>query len=220
MNVLIIDDHPQIAESFKSALHKITLNDSRIKFEVTEETTLDGSYALLTDGKKTFYDLIFLDIKLPSSNDGKLLSGEDLGLEIRKQSPKSKIIVATTYNDNYRINNIFRNLSPEGLLIKNDLTPKVLINAIEDVLDDSPAYTKTVKKLLRILASNDISLDYVDRQILYQLSIGTKMMDLPNVIPMSIGGIERRKRHLKEAFDIVGESDKVLLKIARDKGFI
>ncbi|TXD82118.1 response regulator transcription factor [Subsaximicrobium wynnwilliamsii] len=220
MNILIIDDHPQIAESFKSALHKIALNNSRFKFEITEETTLDGSYALLTDSKKIFYDLIFLDIKLPSSKDGKLLSGEDLGLEIRKQSPKSKIIVATTYNDNYRINNIFRNLSPEGLLIKNDLTPKVLVNAIEEVLDDSLAYTKTVKKLLRILASNDISLDYVDRQILYQLSIGTKMMDLPNVITMSIGGIERRKRQLKEAFDIVGKDDKVLLKIARDKGFI
>jgi DNA-binding NarL/FixJ family response regulator len=220
LNILIIDDHPQIAESFKLALLKIAKNDSRYDFIISEAVSIDKSYSLIKQKRKSFFDLIFLDIKLPKSKDAKLLSGEDLGLEIRKHSPDSKIIVATTYNDNHRINNIFKNLNPEGLLIKNDLTPKVLIHAIEEALEGIPAYTKTVKRLLRTLASNDVSLDYVDRQILYQLSIGTKMVDLPDIIPMSIGGIERRKRQIKEAFDVSKQDDKVLLAIAKEKGFI
>ena len=88
------------------------------------------------------------------------------------------------------------------------------------MLEDAPAYSKTVKILLRKFATNDVSLDKVDRQILYQLSIGTKMVDLPNVIPMSIGGIERRKRQLKEVFDITKLDDKALVEAARAKGFI
>lgn len=220
LNVLIIDDHPQIAESFKLALSKISENNNNYSFNVVEKTTIDESFNLIKQKERAYFNIIILDIKLPKSKDGKLLSGEDLGLEIRKLTPESKIVVGTTYNDNHRINGIFKSLNPEGLLVKNDLTPKVLIQALEEVLDGVPAYTRTVKNLLRKLASNDISLDYVDRQILYQLSIGTKMIDLPTVIPMSIGGIERRKRQMKEAFDIAKKNDKVLLAIAKEKGFI
>ncbi|NRR93128.1 response regulator transcription factor [Winogradskyella undariae] len=220
LNILIVDDHPQIAESFKLAFEKIAKGGNRYDFTITEVTTIDSANNLILQSKDFYFDVILLDIKLPKSSDNKLLSGEDLGLEIRKHAPKSKIVVATTYNDNHRINNIFKSLNPEGLLIKNDLTPKALVNAIEEVLEDIPAYTKTVKRLLRKLATNDISIDYIDRQLLYQLSIGTKMIELPDILNMSIGGIERRKRQLKDVFDVSGGEDKVLIAIAKEKGFI
>ena len=220
LKVLIIDDHPQIAQSFRFALAKVTENSGVYNFTITEATTIDMALGYLSNASDSFYDLIFLDIKLPQSENGKFLSGEDLGIEIRKIMPKAKIIVSTTYNDNFRINNIMKSVDREGFLIKNDLTPKALTHAIEEVLEDAPAYSKTVKILLRKFATNDVSLDKVDRQILYQLSIGTKMLDLPNVIPMSIGGIERRKRQLKEVFDITKLDDKALVEAARAKGFI
>jgi hypothetical protein len=46
------------------------------------------------------------------------------------------------------------------------------------------------------------------------------MKDLPNIIPLTIAGIERRKRKLKEAFNTQNDDDKELLEIARKKGFI
>ena len=46
------------------------------------------------------------------------------------------------------------------------------------------------------------------------------MIELPDILNMSIGGIERRKRQLKEVFDVSGEEDKVLIAIAKEKGFI
>jgi len=220
LHVLIIDDHPQISQSFIMALKKIEKKSDKYKFIIKEATNLDRAFSLVTEVANITFDLIFLDIKLPPSKDGKLLSGEDLGIKIKKHSKDSKIIVATTYNDNFRINNIFKSINPEGLLIKNDLQPRVLINAIEDVLDNIPTYSKTVKRFLQKLVSSDIALDQLDRQIIYHLSVGIRTVELPNILPMSIGGIEKRKRHLKEAFGISGQDDRVLIKIAREKGFI
>jgi len=216
--VLIIDDHPIIADAYKSALLKITSEDKTIDFSIEMVTTCDAAFEKINNNKAI--DLIFLDMKLPKSSDGQFLSGEDLGVEIRKQLPDTKIIVATTYNDNYRVNNILKSINPEGFLIKNDITPSDLITAIETVVKGTPYYSKTVLKLLRTHVNHDFFLDKIDRQLLYELSIGAKMVDLPKTIPMSIGGIERRKRQLKEIFDIQKESDKVLVELAKDKGFI
>lgn len=220
LNVLIVDDHPLIAQSFTLALKNIENNSKGLKFTIKEVTTLDSAYSELSGEHDIIFDLIFLDIKLPPSKDKDLLSGEDLGVEIRRLSPESKIIIATTYNDNFRLNNLFKSINPEGLLVKNDLKPDILVNAINDVLEGIPAYTKTVKLLLKKLVSSDVSLDQIDRKILYHLSIGARMFELPNRLLMSIGGIEKRKRSLKEAFGVTGKDDKALIKIAKAKGFI
>ena len=218
-SVLIIDDHPQIIESFKMAFERFS-KDNQIHFKITEASTIDRAYDLITQRKKLSFDIVVLDIKLPESKIKKLLSGEDLGLEIRKHTPETKIIIATTYNDNYRINSILLSINPEGFLVKNDLTSKTILTAIDEVINDIPAYSPTVKKLLRNLTSNDFTLDQIDRQILHELSIGSKMVDLPKIIAMSIGGIERRKRRLKEIFNVYDKDDRALIEIAKEKGFI
>lgn len=219
-NVLIIDDHPIIIEAYQSAFSKITSKNKSNKFTIANATTIDEALHTIKNNSKSFFNLIFLDIKLPQSTQHNILSGEDLGIEIREQSPESKIIIATTYNDNYRINNIIKNINPEAFLVKNDITPKVLIDAILMVLEDTPYYSKSVLNLLRKQIANDFSLDKIDRQILYELSMGTKMVDIPNVIPLSMGGIERRKRILKSIFDVSKKDDKTLIKVAKEKGFI
>lgn len=218
INVLIIDDHPIIADAYRSALLKVNNEVKDPEFSITEVNTIDK--ALFQLSQKNSFNLIFLDIKLPESKDGVFLSGEDLGIEIRRISPESKIIVATTYNDNYRLNNILKSVNPDGFLIKNDITPDELVYAIENVLDKPPYYSKTILQLLRKQISSNFNLDKIDREILFELSKGTKMIDMPNKIPMSIGGIERRKRQLKEVFGIIKDEDSVLIQMAKEKGFI
>ncbi len=220
INVLIIDDHPIIADAYKSAMSKISEANDAYTFNIKEANNIDSATYELNKNSSTTFDIIFLDIKLPKSQDGHLLSGEDLGLEIRRITPKSKIIVATTYNDNYRLNNILKSINPDGFLIKNDISSNELVEAIETVIRNPPHYSKTILQLLRKHITNDFIIDKIDRQLLYELSLGTKMGDLPNIIPMSIGGIERRKRQLKEAFDVSKMDDKTLVEIAKQKGFI
>ncbi|MCD2258070.1 response regulator [Psychroserpens luteolus] len=221
-SVLIIDDHPLITEAYKTAFDYYSKQNENITFSIDTVQDCDTSMDMINDifKKKKVLDIVFLDIKLPPSKDGKIISGEDLGLKINKLLPNTKIIVSTTFNDNYRVHSIFKSLNPDGFLIKNDITPKELIETIDTIINDPPYYSKTVIRLLRKQVANDFLLDNIDRKILYELSIGTRMKDLPSILPLSIAGIEKRKRHLKHLFNIKSVDDRELLLVAKEKGFI
>lgn len=219
--VLIIDDHPLIIDSYKSALHFLSTKYDQLNFKIDIAVDCDSAIEkIVSQANNNEFDLIFLDIKLPPSKDGKILSGEDLGIKIKELLPQVKIIVSTTYNDYYRLYGIFTSINPDGFLIKNDVSAKQLVSAIKVVILDPPYYSKTVIQMLRKQLSNEFVLDRVDRKILYELSVGTKTKDLPSTLPLSIAGIEKRKRHLKEIFDVVKKDDRELLKKAKDSGFI
>jgi len=222
-NVLIIDDHPIISDAYTSAFKHINDSDSKIAFNITAVSTSDEAIQQINktlEPSSEAIDLVFLDISLPPSSDGTILSGEDLGVQIRQLMPNTQIIIATTYNDNYRIQCFLQSVKPDGLLIKNDINKEELITAIKTVLSNPPYYSKTVLKLMQKLISSDYTLDKIDRQLLYELSNGTKMNELPSIIPLSLNGLEKRKRKLKEIFDIPDKDDRLLIQIARTKGFI
>ena len=215
--VLIVDDHPMVAENYKNAFIEASTEDNEIDFNIIIAHSSDRAMEII---ENEILDIVFLDIKLPPSSDGKILSGEDLGIKINKKHPKAKIIIATTFNDNFRINSIMKNINPDGFLIKNDIDIKEIITAIKRVVSNPPYYSQTVNKYFRRQSTNDYPVDKIDRQLLYELSIGTKMKDLPNILPLSIAGIEKRKRHLKVIFEVEGQDDKALIMVAREKGFI
>ncbi|MDC1162151.1 response regulator [Tenacibaculum sp.] len=219
---LIIDDHPLISEAYKSAFTYIDTQNENISFEIHIAHNCDTGRAIIqqhADASKNI-DIIFLDMRLPPSEDGTLLSGEDLGIKINELLPASKIIVSTTFNDNYRVHSILKNINPDGFLVKNDITPQELVTAIKEVLNDPPYYSKTITKLLRNEIMSDYAIDDLDRKILHELSIGTRMKDLPDILHLSIAAIEKRKRQMKQMFGATGQDDKDLILIARDKGFI
>ncbi len=221
INVIIIDDHPLIIEAYKSALSEINSLKPGWEFSIEEANSCDSANEVLKQylGNSNL-DLVFLDIKLPPATNNSHLSGEDLGIEIREQMPNAKIIIATTFNDNYRIQNIFKSINPEGFLIKSDISTQTLVPAITDILLNAPYYSKTVLRSIRKYISQDFSLDKWDRLLLYELSRGTKMKELPDLMPFSIGAIEKRKRHLKIVFGVEEREDRDLLIQARSLGFI
>lgn len=220
--VLIIDDHPLISEAYKSAFLYLSKQDKSYSFSIDIAHNCDDAIKAIDAYAKSENDLdiVFLDISLPPSTDGKILSGEDLGLKINELMPETKIIVSTTFNDNYRIHSIFKNINPDGFLIKNDITPQELVTAIKEVVNEPPYYSKTVVKLLRKQISNEFLLDDIDRKILYEISIGTKNKDLPSAVPLSTPAIDKRKRHLKQIFNIQSSDDRELILVAKEKGFI
>tara|TARA_B110000967_G_scaffold180020_1_gene195977 strand:+ start:5432 stop:6115 length:684 start_codon:yes stop_codon:yes gene_type:complete len=220
--VLIIDDHPLITEAYITALNCYNKHNETIEFSIQTASDCDSGRELIKRALKSEEHkyIIFLDIKLPSSRDGEILSGEDLGLLIREILPNPRIIVSTTFNDNFRIHSILKNINPEGLLIKNDITPLELLETIRIIVEDPPYYSKTVLKLLRDQVVNEFILDHYDRKILYELSIGTRMKDLPKLMPLSIAAIEKRKRNLKHMFNVKKMDDRQLMVSAREKGFI
>src|SRR5690606_16350294 len=135
--ILIIDDHPLIVQAYKLALEEIknTIEDIIFNIAVSHDctTALNTINNAITHSKKI--DLVLLDISLPPSEDGKILSGEDLGIKIRSLWHETKIIVSTTYSDTFRIHTIIKNINPEGFLVKNDLEPAELVQAVKTVLN-------------------------------------------------------------------------------------
>ncbi|WP_136668615.1 response regulator transcription factor [Flavobacterium sp. H122] len=221
LKILIIDDHPMIIEAYKSAVNRVAANFQNIKFTIDTAGDCEaGDQKIKNCNSTKKYNIVFLDVKLPPSLNGKIVSGEDLGLKVRNKMPGTKIIVSTMFDDNHRIKSIFKNLNPEGFLIKSDVTTDILINAISAILNNQTYYSETVNQLLRKQLTSDFTLDDIDRQILYLISIGTKTKDLPEFLPLSIAGIERRKRNLKALLKIENNSNKELIKAAHEKGFI
>lgn len=220
-SVLIIEDHPMISKAYKSAFSHISKTNENYKFKIDlvencDDAVKEIELAVNNEG----IDIIFLDISLPPSSDGQFLSGEDLGIRINELLPQSKIIVATSFNDNYRINSILKSVDPDGFLVKNDIESNELIKAILEVINQPPYYSQTVLVSIRKLFATGIFLDKIDRQLLYELSIGTKMTDLPDVLMMSLRGLHKRKEQMKVIFDIKDCDDRELVIMAKEKGFI
>lgn len=93
---------------------------------------------------------------------------------------------------------------------------KELVNAITLVLENPPYYNSSVSQTIKNKILNDFLLDKIDRRLLYQLSIGTKTTDLPEILPPSIARVEKRKRN----FNISNLDDKGLITIVKEKVFI
>lgn len=220
IKVLIVEDHPIIIDVYKRALQQISENNIMYTFKIDSTNNCDSALVKIENSIQTVgFDLIFLDIRLTEPNNATIKCGEDLGVKIRNDYD-TKIIVSTSYSDAYRVSSIFKSVNPDGFLVKNDLTNQILTEAIKTVLLEPPFYSKTIMKILRKQSANDFVVDHIDRKILYELSNGTKMNELPKILPLSIAALERRKRILKDIFNVGGKGDRDLLILAQQKGFI
>lgn len=221
-SALIVDTCPLICEKYKELLKSVEKKSNNLSFNLDITHSNESAFEVIKKIIETesFLDFIILELKLPPTKDKKILSGLDFGVLVRKLLPSTKIIVSTNCNDNYLIHGVFKSLNPEGLLIKSDLTSKDFKNAINSVLENKPYYSQTILKLLRKEIANNFHLDSMDRKILYELSIGSRMKDLPNYIPLSVASIEKRKRQLRKIFGVKDKGDRELILKAREKGFI
>ena len=222
MSIVIIDDCPLHTQVYRNILKDIESSIDKWSFKISELKSCDETIDMLERmelGSQDI-DLVFLDLNIPISQRGSHFNGEDIGLNIRARFPEAKIIIIAESKNNYQINTILKSINPEGFLIRNDVDMEILRPAIIEVLDNPPFYSKNVLRSLRKSNSHDIILDKWDERLLYEISLGAKMKDLPGVLPFSLGAIEKRKRKIKLLFGIEGRNDRLLLEKAREYGFI
>ena len=89
------------------------------------------------------------------------------------------------------------NWNPIALVYKSDLENSTFTEMFEDVLQGTPYYSLTVLQLIRKKLASKIVLDRLDKMLLHELYKGQRTKDLTKTIPLSIGGIEKRKRTVK-----------------------
>jgi DNA-binding NarL/FixJ family response regulator len=188
---------------------------------VDTANTYEGGKKLIEDSVNSFkYDILLLDVQLFAPNENQPHSGEDLGILARKLVPESKIAFMSSFSDNFRINSILKSVDPDGYLVKTDIDPKTLEDAVKTIVLNPPYYSSKALSAIRKKMANDIDLDEKDKQILYHLSMGTKNKDLEKHIRLSPSSIENRKRHLKTLFGTENENDMALIIAAKNRGFI
>lgn len=222
LKILMVDDHPVILEAYMNILGSTVIDD---KYNVIIDTAVNCDMAIekINNSEKSiYYDVLFLDIQLPPSSNGKILSGEDLAVYARKKLPKVKIIILTTHNDSHRIQNILTIANPDALVIKDDLTSKELLNALNAIMEDRPYYSTTVSKFFRkkILNGEEYLLDDVNKKIIYFLSKGIKTKDLTNHVHLSLSAIEKRKVQIRKILKLETTNVEELINEAKKRGFI
>jgi len=222
LKILIVDDHPMIVEAYKNILTSTELSDV-YKFTIDTADTCDsGIERIIRSSKKSHYDVLFLDVQLPPSSEGEIISGEGLAVFAKELLPSTKIVILTMFNESHRIQNILNTVNPDGLLIKNDLTSKEFVIAFDAIVDNPPYYSRTVAKYFRNQAVNQEEhlLDDKNRKILFYLSKGIKTKNLINHINLSLSAIEKRKTHIKNLFELERASDEELVEEAKKRGFL
>lgn len=214
INILAVDDHELIIRGYELVLQYISINKFTLKLDTAND--YDSAIKLLDNN---FYDIAFLDIQLDSQLQGIRKTGEHIGIYIRENSPGTKIVFQSSFDDNLRIQSIFKSVNPDGYIVKTELNDS-LEEAIDKILDGGTFYSPLVQDALRKVISQKIQISDSDREILYHLSQGVKTKDLEDFVNMSASKIERRKRELKSFFDIEKENDMALVREAKSSGFI
>lgn len=222
IKTVIIDNHPLLVNAYRATMRKIESTSKKFNFIVEEIDSYDRTLALIDkkSDRAQNIDLAFLDLHISTSRRRSYLKGEAIGLKIRNLFPESKIIIKADSKDNYQINRMLRIVKPEGFLIMTDVDKEVLRTTIIDVLNDPPFYSKSVLKSFYKSKGHNISLSELDERLLYELSCGIKMKELPEILPLTLAALEKRKQNIKSLFGIEGRDNSMLLKKAREYGFI
>jgi len=120
-SILLIGDEKFISELYTRALE-------RAGFSVKSE--MDGEKALF-EAVNNNYDVILLDIMLPTMNGVDLL----YKMKDRNVQPpmRSKIIITTNLDQKEEIRAKIESMA-DGYLIKAEITPKELVNYVQQVL--------------------------------------------------------------------------------------
>jgi len=215
-NILIVDDHPFIIEGYKNAITRY--NPDQYEFVIAQANDCKSGYELIENENTPHFDVAFLDISMPAYEEKEIFSGEDLAKLILEKMPNCKVILLTMYTELLKIKTIIRTIRPNGLIIKNDLTFDELLFAFDKVMKSDKYYSQSVQKMLNQSTHNSLEIDEFDKQILFHLSKGTPVEEMPEYIPISLNAIEKRKISLKELLKVKSGLDDDLVKEAKSKG--
>ena len=222
INTLIVEDHPLMTLNYKNSIDAFN-NDNGNKYLFNFLEANDCSSAKIhiinaLQNKQTI-DLVFLDISIPGDSKSGMISGEDVGVLLKNSFPDVKIIVSTSINDNFRLTNLISKITPMSVLVKTELTIDEIISTLKDVINNKKSYSPKISKIIDNLTINSQDLfDDIDRNILYEISIGSRFKEMIKLLSISKGTIEKRKKRMKEILDV--ESDRELILKAKEKGFL
>jgi DNA-binding NarL/FixJ family response regulator len=209
-NVLIVDDHPMIIESYVSIISS-KFKKYNLKFEkaTTCETALNVVESFIL--RDEIIDFVILDLSLPPCEIKEVSSGLDLGLIIKSKFPKCKIIIITHHTEGFLLHKVFKELMPNGFINKADIDITNFEKIFNNFLNGETFVSETINKSILSFNENHITLDEIDFKIIELIEKGVKTKELTNYIDLSLSAIEKRKAKMKFYFANNKINDKELI---------
>ncbi|MFV8377090.1 response regulator [Flavobacterium sp. LB1P62] len=218
MNIFIVDDHPMTVEGYVNALLAAPFGLCQPIF--TKAKNCEEAYTVLSraSSPKQLFDIAIVDKGLPGYEVKSILSGSDLAILIREKMPNCKIIMITAHTEVIIVYDIAKKIRPEGLIIKNDITPEKLQQAVMEIMQGNQYQSPTVKSCINEIWKKELMIEDHNRQILLYLSKGFKIKELEGIIHLTTSAIQKRIIRMKKAFEVTDDSG--LVKEAIKQGFI
>ncbi|RPD96485.1 DNA-binding response regulator [Aureibaculum marinum] len=150
--ILIVEDNVLLSDAIEMMIKLLPVKESLKKIEIRKATDYEsGVVNILEIAKRGCLDTVILDINLGKLDKNEKKTGLELGVLIRKHTPKTKIIVFTSHCDELRINTILKSIKPEGFLIKDGNTDhnkfqEIVLNVIGGKIYYSDAVVEVMHK--------------------------------------------------------------------------
>ena len=218
LEVLIVDDNQIMVEGYKSILKGYPRSPFLFSIRAF------GYYGepLLNKSNPNPIDLIILEIAqtfIPEENK-EVGSIENFSQKLKKVLPETKILIITKVTDRYEIYSYIKKINPHGFLLKSEIDSDTLLQAIQIIYKGNKYYSSSIIEILQDQLQWSGNIDDIDRNILHHISKGIKTKDLVTIIPLSLAGIEKRKRKLRAILEVEPKNEKLLIKRATDLGII
>lgn len=220
--ILIVEDHKITSRGYEIILKNAAENNALPQLTIKKSDSLESAYRdLFLDGEHhEFFDIVFLDIRMAPYPERELFSGEDLGKLIRVRAEQMKLVVITSIINAHRLKSILESLKPQGFLIKTEITEKMLVEAVQQVLQQNSFFSPEILNVIRNNYFSDITLDNEQKQFLYLLSVGVASKNICEHLPWSPSKVEKQKRLLREKLEVSEKSVFALVHKAKKLGII
>jgi len=214
MNFVLIDDHPFILEGYGNVITQNYPQSKIAKLASCKEVF--EYFENVPQAKLT--DIALIDFNIPAFENKNIKNGIDVVNLVRKVIPYCKIIMLTAHTEKIFIMDIIKNAKPDGFFTKGELTPENLKNLIENVLNHDKFYSDFIQETFNESLDDKSLIDDYNRQILYLLSKGYKIIELDKIIPISYSAIQKRIAKMKQVLNV--QDDKGLVKAAIQHGYL
>lgn len=204
INILVIDDHPLVADGIRTMLK----DETEMTITGTCKTAQEALHFLESNNP----DVILLDISLPD------MDGLQLCEAIREKNKEAKIIGLTSTNEAGIITGLLQR-GGNGYLLKN-MERSDLIDAIESVRQDKvflskAANEKVLEQFQRLGSGNTIPvLTRREKEILQLLADGLKGPQIAEKLFLSAYTVETHRKNMLKKFN--ANSLQMLLRVARE----
>ncbi len=202
VRILIADDHELIRRGLTAVLA------DRPDWSVVAEAA-DGRQACELAARLT-PEVVVLDLTMPQ------LNGLEATRQIRTSTPKTRILIVTAHESEQLLREVL-DAGAMGYVLKSD-AGRVLVQAIEALLDDRPFFTSKVARsvLEGYLRSGEntstqpaLALSPRERQIVQLLAEGNNNKEVARTLELSVKTVETHRSNIMRKMEFGSLADLV-----------